>query len=576
MTSMVGVEQPLDGVVYLPANDLERYVAAGIYPTAALGHLLAQAADRYGERIALSGPEGELSFKELDALSDRLAAALLEVVKLRPLDRAIFQLNNCQLLVVSVVACWKSGVIPVCTIAAHREHEITQLVQLSDARAHFVQGDAANFDLLAFARAQVTRTPMLQHRVVVLQRSAPRSGQTRQTIALQANEYELENLIGAVTLDDARAMLASLRVDPFQVAAFQLSGGTTGTPKIIPRMHNEYAYQMQRVAATLGWGESDCIFMPLPMMHNANMGCGWGPALLAGARVVITPNVTPETFVQVMQVHRPTWVVAAKPILMRLKDSPVRQALDFSTLRGVISTDAAPLVREVLGVPGYHIFGMTEGTIMYTRFGDSAEVLDSTVGRPISDLDEVRLLVPGTEQLVERGTVGELAVRGPYTIRGYFRAPDRNQEAFTAEGFYRSGDLMKEHRIDGMSFYSFEGRIKDVIDRGGEKINCEEIERAVQAHPAVSDVAVVAMPDPEYGQRGCAFVVLKAGHAALSVADLGEYLRAFGMAKFKWPERVECIAALPLTKVGKLDKEILRERIAAQLQRERQAEEERT
>jgi 2,3-dihydroxybenzoate-AMP ligase len=557
-----GVQHPMPGVSYLPDEETQRFVSLGVLRQQCLGDAFREACQTHSGRVALTGPEGSLTYAELDERSERLAASLQTRLGLRVLDRALFQLDNCHALVVAVIACWKAGIIPVCTIAAHREHEITILGELSAAAAHFVQGDSPRFDLVEFSRRLAPRLPRVRHRI-----AAHRRGwRDRLRLPLRriaADEPTVDALIAAISAAEARTRMSSHRNDPFQVAAFQLSGGTTGTPKIIPRFHNEYAYQMRQVGAALAWSPNDAIYMPLPMMHNANMGCGWGPALLAGARVIVTAQVTPRVFASVMLRHRPTWIVAAKPILMRLKDSPITRVLPFRQLRGVISTDAAELVREVLGVPGYHIFGMTEGTIMYTRADDPPEALASTVGYPISEHDEVRLLRPGTEDAVAPGQIGELAVRGPYTTRGYYHATERNREAFTSDGFYRSGDLMRARELGPRTYYSFEGRLKDVIDRGNEKISCEEVERAIQRHPCVSDVALVAMPDPVFGQRGCAFVVPRPGTAAPDVGSLGDHLRQFGLARYKWPERVEVVTQLPVTKIGKLDKETLRARAAA-------------
>ena len=203
---------------------------------------------------------------------------------------------------------------------------------------------------------------------------------------------------------------------------------------------------------------------------------------------------------------------------------------------------------------------------MYTRQNDPAEVLDWAVGRPISRFDEVRLVRPGTEEEVTAGDIGELTCRGPYTLSGYYNAPERNREAFTSDGFYKSGDLMIYSEVAGERVYAFAGRTKDVISRGHEKINCEEVEHAISSHPAVSGCAVVGMPDPVLGDRVCAFLVLKWGYATPNVLELGMHMQSLGFAKFKWPERVEVIDTLPLTKVGKLDKGPLREQIRKQVQ----------
>jgi non-ribosomal peptide synthetase component E (peptide arylation enzyme) len=213
---------------------------------------------------------------------------------------------------------------------------------------------------------------------------------------------------------------------------------------------------------------------------------------------------------------------------------------------------------------------MAEGLIMSTRQGDPQQAILESIGRPVSPFDEVRLYKPGTEVLVEEGEIGELVCKGPYTIRGYYDAPERNAEAFTPDGFYRSGDLLSVKRFEGKPFYVFEGRLKDVVNRGGEKINCDEVERALRESPDIIDVAIVAMPDEVYIERCCAFVCAAPGTPAPTVESLGRILKAKGLAKYKWPERVEVVASLPTTSSGKISKHIMREQIKAILQREQQ------
>jgi len=382
----------------------------------------------------------------------------------------------------------------------------------------------------------------------------------------------MEQLIDAMPLAQAREMLAGVPSDPFQAAVFQLSGGTTGVPKIIPRFHNEYLYNMRAVAACNGYRSDDVLFMPLPMVHNLNMGCCFGPFLLTGGAVTVAADLQPASLIEVFQRYHPTWAVVGGPILEKLRPAVESGEMPVAQLRGVVAASGARQLGGLLKAPAFHIFGMTEGVIMFTREGDPQEVRDSFVGRPISPWDEVKLFRPGTEEeITQEGVEGECAFAGPYTIHGYYDAPQRNRETFTRGGMYRSGDLMLFRELDGVRHYQFRGRTKDVVDRGGEKINSEEVEHVVARHPAVSLAAVVGMPDPVFGERVCAFVIPQIGAQAPSVAELGGFLREAGVARFKWPERVEAIAEFPLTKTGKLSKPLLKQLITDKLAAERAA-----
>ena len=209
------------------------------------------------------------------------------------------------------------------------------------------------------------------------------------------------------------------------------------------------------------------------------------------------------------------------------------------------------------------VFGMAEGLVNMTRLDDSAEVIRETQGRPISPADEIRI-VDDEGREVSPGAVGELLTRGPYTIRGYYKAEEHNRTAFTPDGFYRTGDMVRLHPSGNLVV---EGRKKDMINRGGEKISAEEIENLILSHDGVHMVAVVAMPDPVLGERSCAFVILKPGRT-LALEELSAFLLAKRIAKFKLPERLELVQSFPLTGVGKVSKKDLRDQIANQLKAE--------
>jgi 2,3-dihydroxybenzoate-AMP ligase len=216
---------------------------------------------------------------------------------------------------------------------------------------------------------------------------------------------------------------------------------------------------------------------------------------------------------------------------------------------------------EQRGLWSGQLFGMGEGLFLTTRPGAPREARATTVGTPLSPLDEIRILEPGSATELPDGQVGELCCRGPYTLRGYFDAAAHNARAFTPDGFYRTGDLASVREIGGQRYVSIEGRIKDVINRGGEKINAEEVELLLLRHPRIIDAAAVAMPDPRLGERTCAYIVVRG--EPLTMAEIGEHFRQLQVAKFKWPERIEHLAEIPRTLVGKADKKRLQSEIAA-------------
>ncbi len=550
------VRAPIPGVVYPDQGDLDRYLDGGCLTRETLSDGFRSAARRFPDNTALRGPDFDISYSELDTRSSRLAAALLEA-GLEPLDRVVFQLGDSAELVTGLLACLKAGLIPICTLAAHRESEIGYLATSAEAKLHFIQGDNPKFDDMAFALKMQQEVSGL--RFILQARGEPRRG-----------ALHLPTLIERMPLETAEKVLRKVELDPFQVAVFQLSGGTTGVPKIIPRFNNEYLYNMRSCAEWFSYGPDDVLFMPQPMVHNLNMGCCFGPMLMSGGTVTIAPDLRAETLIELIKSTSPTWLMLGGPIVARLEAAIGAGEIDLSNARGVFSPNSASKLRALLGVEVYHAFGITEGVVMFTRPGDPQEVLDNTHGRPVSSWDQVRILKPGTEQPAEPGEIGEPAFKGPYTIRGYYKAEERNSETFTSDGYYLSGDLMKEVVVDRVSNFVYCGRLKDIVNRAGEKINCEEIEMAVIGHPSVAAVVAVPYPDPVYDERLCVYLILREGQDAPSVRDLGAYLQDYGLAKFKWPERIEITTEFPLTVSGKLSRAGLRKAIAEKVAEENQ------
>ena len=565
---VLGPKYRMPGVVYPPAAQLKAYVEAGCLGQQTLIEGFIQTHAQHAQRLALVGLEGCYTHGELDDITNRVAAAFLDL-GLQPLDRVVFQVGNCNELIFGWLGCLKAGLIPLCTLVSHREREISYLARHAQAKLHFVHGDDPKFDHVAFAHRMQQEVPTLEH--IVVARGPARNG----ALSLQAM-YEQQDPAAA------RARVKAIERDPFQVVLFHLSGGTTGVPKIIPRFGNEYLYMMRAIAAFNGYDEQDIFYCPTPFMHNLNMGTCSGPALLMGGAMAVAPSLDTPVIKAMLKNFKPTRLVMGGPAFAKMapqleknrkvsklfktlpflsKLFPVIEdkLIDFRQVRGVYAASSGRNIGRIMGVPTFHLFGMTEGVIMYTRSDDNPDVRVSAVGRPVSPMDRIKILKPGTEEELAVGEIGEPAFQGPYTTPGYFDAPDRNAEAFTSDGFYRSGDLMSCRMVDGKLYYYFEGRIKDVVDRGGEKINAGEVEEAVLTHPAVESCAIIGTKDKTLGERMCACLVIRDGFTAPTVQELGQYLQGYGLAKFKWPERIEVMSTLPTTHVGKLDKIKLRQ-----------------
>jgi 2,3-dihydroxybenzoate-AMP ligase len=354
---------------------------------------------------------------------------------------------------------------------------------------------------------------------------------------------------------DSAATLAAARPDPFEVAFFLLSGGTTGVPKLIPRTHVDYLCNARECVKVLGWNADTRFMVVLPAAHNFPLGApGMLAALVAGGSVALCPATDADTVFDAVARQKGTYLGVSPALLIGLLNSPAWRRNDLSSLRHIYAGGQKMLPELV---------ERTRATWPFAILGHAFGIIRETQGRPVSAADEIRI-VDELDRDVPRGTVGELIARGPYTIRGYYKSPQQNAAAFTEDGFYRTGDMVRMHPSGNLIV---EGRRKDLINRGGEKISAEEIENIMLAHESIQMAALVAMPDPVMGERGCAFVIPKPG-CSLTLAQLTGYLESKKIAKFKLPERLEIVDSFPLTGMGKVSKKDLRKIIAAKLKAE--------
>jgi non-ribosomal peptide synthetase component E (peptide arylation enzyme) len=540
----------MEGVVYPSIDRADRSFDNGSWVRSTVGDALRATARRFPDRPALISDERSITLAELDETTDRLAAALLEL-GLCTGDRALFQLGTTVETAIVLMACFKAGIIPVCTLPQHREVEIGELAQQSGARGYFVQADFSRFDLVGFAASMVERYAALRH-LIVVRGEAP-------------GAHTLDRIIAAMPLTVARARLASVPLGPEDVLSFQLSGGTTGLPKIIPRFHAEYLGHARHSMHCYGLISDSRILWSLPLLHNAAQVYALLPMLLEGATVVLMPKVDIRRMLELIEEHRVTHAVSIGPIAPQLMSYGELGDHDLSSLRLFATMSRADKLEEYIGVPCSNLYGITEGLLLGSPPGAPAFVRHHTQGASGCPHDEIRLLDPASEQPVGPGQMGELCFRGPSSLVGYYRNPAANASAFTSDGFYRTGDMMTARVVDGRTYFAFEGRLRDNVNRGGEKIGCEEVEEFVSRYPSVADAKLVAMPDPFYGEKGCIFIVTRPGMAAPDVKTLAEFLVSCGLAKYKCPERVEIIDGFPLTRVGKIDKPALKKLIADKL-----------
>lgn len=538
---------PLEGVVYANAAAAERFIRDGAWIDRRIDEQLGECCERYGDKTAFVCDDVTMTFAELGMRSDELARILVEC-GLLPGDRALFQMGTTIETVVSFFACLKAGVIPVCTIPQYRELEMHKLADITRPSAYFVQSGEGTFDLVQFAK-DVAREKSIAH-VIAFGRPSERQGH-------HITSYKKSDALTAVT-----GRLATSGQD---VAVLQLSGGSTGVPKVIPRFHAEYLGHVRQWCDRYDMQPGDVGIWALPLMHNAGMMFALLRTVLYGCCTVLVPRWDPEQFLTLIERWKVNHAFTIGPHAPAIASFDGVSRFDLSTLRFFLTLQGAASIERTTGVATTNMFGITEGLVLTGHPDDPASVRHASVGAPSSAFDEIRLLQPGTEDEVADGEVGELCFRGPSSLRGYFAAPELSAECLTSDGFFRTADLMRRVQIDGRTAFVFEGRMRDNINRGGEKFGTEDIEHLIAQHPDVVDGKVVAMPDPTYGEKACAFIIPKPGRQLITLAEIARFLIAKGLAKFKLPERIEPIDSFPVTRVGKLDRAALRSIIASRL-----------
>jgi pyochelin biosynthesis protein PchD len=551
---MPGIRRPIEGVTYPSPGDARVFFERKAWIDLTVGEALRRTAVRVPDRIAFASEEGELTFRQLDEQSDRLGGALL-ALGVRPGERAMFQMGTVLETVVAMSACYKAGIIPVCSVPQYREIEIGQLAALSGASLYFVQADFGSFDLVAFATSMQQKVPALTRLIVSRSNSAGKF-------------LNQEALIHSISLEQARSNLSKVQIGSEDCFVFQLSGGSTGVPKIIPRFHAEYLAHCDAWNRMHGMTEQSVAHWSLPIIHNAGQIFAYMGAIHWGRTTVLNGRIDIKLMLDTFAKYGVTNAMSIGPIAPQLLAYKDLDKHDLSALKYFAAFSRSDAIEKHLNVKAGNLYGITEGLVLISHPDDPEEARFRTQGRIGYTGDEVKVLKLGSEEECPEGEVGELAFRGPSSLRAYYNAPEATRESLTRDGFFRPGDLAKAHRIEGRLYYSFEGRLKDNINRGGEKFGTEEVEILIRQHPAVADVAVVAMPDEMLIERACAFLIPKPGKAPPSVKELGGFLEGKGLAKFKFPERIEPIDAFPVTRVGKLDKGQLRKTIAEKLKTE--------
>lgn len=545
----------LKGCVPCEPEYAKLYRELGLWEDKTLGEVLEQRFFKdFRDRECVVYEGRRYTYKQVGEVVNRLASHFLKL-GLKPQDRVVFQLGQTPENMFTFLALIKAGIIPVMALPAHRFNEINHFVHFANAVATFTPTKQRKFDFMEMI--EQVRAEQKSVKYIFVQGEATK------------DYISIEELINTPV-----EHIEPPPIDPDEVVFMLLSGGTTGIPKLIPRTHNDYHYNI-RQSSLEAHINSDTVFLAiLPMGHNFTIGCpGYMSSMYRGGKTVICPAMDEDTIFSLVEKERVTDIAAAVPLIARWRNSDIPDKYDLSSLKSIMNGGAAltPEFRKSI-IDRFkcfplEVFGTGEGLLIFMpREAPKEKVLTSS-GKAISPYDDLKVIDLETGEVLPPGEAGELVVRGPYTIHGYYNMPEKNKEAFTDDGYYKMGDVVK---MDEEGYVYYVGRNKDLVNRGGEKISCEEVEGFIMQNDKVDNCCVVAMPDEEFGERACAYVKLNPGQT-IDLKELVAFLKSKDIANFKLPERLEIVDAFPLTAFSKISRKDLRDRIAAQVKAEKAA-----
>lgn len=547
----------LEGFTPYDPTDAAAYQRDGWWLNLTFGQALDRAAEKYPDKTAFIDTRSGLTYAQAKGLSDKLALGLMDL-GVSPTDRVLLQLPNWNEFASVWFGLQKAGAIDVLLVERYRPYEIGRLIRLTGASTWIVPERFKKTDFRPIIEEVLKTNPGLKNVILVRTES-------------DHPYLDLEELIDRPDLSaEESARLAKRSPDPMQVAHMGPTGGTTGEPKIVPRTHNDLICGSLHCARAWDMGPEDICLIAGPIGHDLSFSKGFlGSVLTFGTTLFLDSTDLDDICLTIAQ-ERATTVVWVPTLAQRLASFKGLDRYDLSSLKRMHCGGGASLpdlirdVREKLGCRYHNGYGATEGMTALTRADCSLETVLSTVGRPTCGGDTYRV-VDFDGGPLPPGAQGELLVKGPGVFTGYYRNPAENRQAFTEDGFFRTGDVA---RIDEEGYVTLTGRIKEMINRGGESISAVEVEKLISEHPEVVLAAVVAMPDPDLGERVCAYIQAES-EADLDFEAVIDFMRARGSSVLHLPERIEFVPEIPLTKVGKVDKRVLRKDIREKLAVER-------
>ncbi len=504
--------------------------------------------------FAQSDPDGvaiwfddgsELTYRQGCEEAIALAASLTEL-SLRKGDVVSANLPNWREMAIINLACCALGLVINPIVPIYRDREVGFILKDAGSRLLFTPGGTGSFDYLAMAARIAAKTPSLEHIVTV------RPGESESATLSYAELIEKGN----------PEQFEAAEVDPSHVKLLMYTSGTTGIPKGVLHSHNTLRRSAANSREARGLGEGDITLMASPVTHVTGYS-SLEQAFNSPIKTALMSRWDKAAAIDFINRTGTTLTVGATPFLKELLDEAEARGTGLPSLRqfacggAEVSPQLIVRAHETLdNCRCFRVFGSTEVPLVtqgYLR-PEHANLAAETDGR-IYNYD-VRI-VDADGRDVAPGEEGEILARGPSMFLGYTDWQE-TMKAVDGDGYFHTGDLV---RAGPKGSIVVSGRLKDLIIRGGENLSAKEIEDVLSVHPAIQEAAVVSMPDPRLGEGVCAFLVLQADCPAPSVGELSQFVRQQGLAPQKAPARIEVISKFPMTATGKIQKNVLRERI---------------
>ena len=506
--------------------------------------LLARRAATHPDREALVDHRHRVTYGELLARVDRTAAAL-QSLGLGPGDVITIQLPNWVEFAYVFFACERIGAIANQIGPDFRSREVEYIVRFSESRAFVCPATFKGFDYVEMMRS-------LRPKLTALKAVLVLGGGDADTVSL-------DHLIYGLT---APPPLKPYRMAPDAVMRMAFTSGTTRNPKGVTHSFATTLPAARILNDAMNVTEREVFLIYLPL------GLNWGyltllQSIMAGARAVLLDRFSGRAALELIERERVTFIPSAPASLIAMLNDPELERFDLRSLRVVITGGASCPVETIRAfrarIPGHliELYGMLEtGFHTFTRLPDDPEAVAGTIGRPANSM-QLRLIDEHGRD-VPPGAEGEIAAKGPSVHLGYYKNPIANAELFTADGWFRTGDLGVMEPSGNVRIV---GRLKEMINRGGKKFFPREVEEILYTHPSVLHAAIIGVPDPRLGERNCLCVIPRPG-TAVSLPEMVAYLRD-GVATYKLPEELEIFDEFPFTPTGKIQRHALMRRVLA-------------